>query len=108
MYCSGLQEKKLQYYIKHILSITINKPKFVTLPLGLDVEITQEYAPWEKGQIFVLLGQKNAVKNVIIVREIYFTTNGMWELIAMVNQNNHYTERFINSIYVNINGNVTG
>ena len=51
----GLQAKRMQYSLKHIGAITINKSQGETLPLGLVVEITKEYSPWEKGQIVVLL-----------------------------------------------------
>ena len=51
----GLQAKRLQYSLKHIGAITINKSQGETLPLGIAIEITEQYSPWGKGQIVVLL-----------------------------------------------------
>ena len=43
-----LQAKRLQYLLKHIGAITINKSQGETLASGLAVEITKDFSPWEK------------------------------------------------------------
>ena len=65
----GLQAKRLQYSLKDIGAITINKSEGETIPLGLAVEVTKEYSPWRKGQIVVLLSRTTRSKSTIIVGE---------------------------------------
>ena len=38
--------KRLQYSLKHIEAIAINKSQGATLPLVISIEITKEYLPW--------------------------------------------------------------
>ena len=64
-----MQAKRMQYSLKHIGATTINKSQGATLSLGLAVEITKEYAPWEKGQIVVCLSRTTMSANTIIVGE---------------------------------------
>ena len=44
----GLQSTRLQHSLNHIGVITINKSQGETLPMGIAVEITRQYSPWEK------------------------------------------------------------
>ena len=65
----GFQEKIIHYSLKHIGAITINKLLVEKLPLGLAVEITQQYSPLEKGQIVVLLSHTTEARITVIVGE---------------------------------------
>ena len=68
----GLHAKRLMYSLKHIGAITINKSQGETLPLGLAVEITEKYSPWEKGQIVVVLSRTNKASSTIIVGDKHY------------------------------------
>lgn len=94
----GIQGTRLQYSLKHIGAITINKSQGETLPLGLAVEITEEYSPWEKGQIVVLLSRTTTSRNTIIVGEKNYAINKMWELITIGNQWTKYTNHVLSLI----------
>eukprot|EP00957_Ditylum_brightwellii_P205352 15343501-Ditylum_brightwellii.AAC.1 len=76
--CYGIQTKRLQYNLKHIGAITINKVQGATLPLGLAVEINEEYSPWEGGKIIVAISRTNTSQMTIIVGERNFAIQKMW------------------------------
>ena len=97
----GFQAKRIQYSLKHIGATTINKSQGATLPLGIAIEITEEYCPWEKGQIVVCLSRTTTAANTVIVGEKTFAINKMWELITIGNQWTRYTEHILNSITIN-------
>ena len=96
----GLQAKRLQYSLKHIGAITINKSQGETLPLGLAVEVTEEYSPWEKGQIVVLLSRTTTAKMTVIVGGKHFAIQKMWELITKGNEWTRYTSCVLNLIQI--------
>ena len=101
----GIQAKRLQYSLKHIGAITINKSQGETLPLGIAVEFTEKYSPWEKGQVVVLLSRTTTSKNTIIVGDKNFAIEKMWELITIGNQWTRYVESVLDVITVNRNEN---
>ena len=68
----GIQAKQLQYSLKHIGAIIINKSQGETLPSGLAVEITEEFSPWEKGHIVVCLSCTQTANSTVIVGEQTF------------------------------------
>ena len=70
------------YSLKHIGAITINKSQGETLPLGLAVEITEKYSPWEKGQIVVVLSRTNNASSTIVVGDKQYAIQKMWEMIT--------------------------
>ena len=45
----GYHRIRLQYSLKHIGAIIINKSQDETLPMGLAVEVTENCCPWGKG-----------------------------------------------------------
>ena len=73
----GFQAKRVQYSLKHIGATTINKSQGATLPLGIAIEITEEYCPWEKGQIVVCLSRTTTAAKTVIVGEKTFAINRM-------------------------------
>ena len=87
--------------LKHIGAITINKAQGETLPLGIAVEITEQYSPWEKGQIVVALSRTTTSKMTVIVGEQSFAVNKIWELITMANQWTRYTANILEMISLN-------
>ena len=97
----GIQAKRLQYSLKHIGAITINKAQGATLPLGLAVEISEEFSPWEVGQIVVALSRSMTSDKTIIVGERKFSIQKMWELMTTFDQWTQYTERVLDVISVN-------
>ena len=97
----GIQAKRLQYSLKHIGAITINKAQGETLPMGIAVEITEQYSPWEKGQIVVALSRTRTSKMTFIVGEQSFAVNKIWELITMANQWTRYTANILEMISLN-------
>ena len=97
----GLQAKRLQCLLKHIGVITINKSQGETLPSGIAVEITEQYAPWEKEQIVDLLSRTTISRNTIIVGSKVFAIQKMWELITIGNQWTRYNEHVLDIITVN-------
>lgn len=97
----GFQAKRLQYSLKHIGAITINKSQGATLPLGIAVEITRQYSPWEKGQIVVLLSRTTTSSQTIIVGDKNYAIQKMWELISVGNQWTTYSEHILKCITVN-------
>jgi hypothetical protein len=97
----SMQAKRMQYSLKHIGATTINKSQGATLPLGLAVEITKEYVPWEKGQIVVCLSCTTMSANTIIVGERNYAIKKMWELITIATQWTRYTEHVLNAITIN-------
>ena len=72
----------LQYCLKHIGEITINKCQGETLSSGIAIEITEQYSPWEKDQIVVALNRTPNSISTIIDGEKMYTINKMWELIT--------------------------
>ena len=101
----GIQAKRLQYSLKHIGAITINKAQGATLSLGLAVEISKEYSPWEGGQIVVALSRTHSSQMTIIVGEKRFAIQKMWELITIFDQWTKYTEHVLDIVTVNKEGN---
>ncbi|MDB4430362.1 GIY-YIG nuclease family protein [bacterium] len=99
----GLQAKRLQYALKHIGAVTINKSQGATLPAGLAVEITEEYSPWESGQIVVLSSRTTIGSRTLVVGNKNFAINKMWELITQGNQWTRYTEHVLDLISINGN-----
>ena len=98
----GLQAKRLQYSLKHIGAITINKSQGETLPMGIAVEVTKQYSPWEKGQIVVALSRTTNSKMTIIVGEEDFALKKIWELITIANQWTLHTGNILSMISVNL------
>ena len=94
----GVQGVRLQYSLKHIGAITINKSQGETLPFGIAVEITEKFSPWEKGQIVVLLSRTTTSKNTIIVGDKNYAIPKMWELITRGNQWTRYTNQVLSLI----------
>ena len=101
----GFHVKRVQYSLKHIGAITINKSQGATLPLGIAIEITKEYCPWEKGQIVVSLSRTTTARKTVIVGEKDFAIKKMWELITNGNQWTQFTEHILNSITINTSQN---
>ena len=99
----GIHAKRLQYSLKHIGAITINKSQGETLPLGIAVEITQQYSPWEKGQIVVALSRTTNSRMTVIVGEKSFAIKKIWELITIANQWTLYTSKVLSMISLNSN-----
>ena len=97
----GIQAKRLQYSLKHIGATTINKAQGTTLPLGLAVEISEEYSPWESGQIVVALSRTTSARMTIIVGEKNYAKNKMWELITTYDQWTQYTKHVLDIITIN-------
>ena len=97
----GLQAKRLQYSLKHIGAITINKSQGETLPMGIAVKVTKQYSPWEKGQIVVALSRTTNSKMTIIVGEEDFALKKIWELITIANQWTLHTGNILSMISVN-------
>lgn len=97
----GMHAKRLQYSLKHIGATTINKCQGETLPLGLAVEITKEYSPWEKGQIVVAMSRTKTAELTIIVGEKNYAIQKMWELILLFNQWTKYTDSILKMISIN-------
>ena len=68
----GSQAKRLQYCLKHIGAITINKSQGEILSSGIAIEITEQYFPWEKGQIVVALRRTpNSISTIIVGEKMY-------------------------------------
>ena len=80
--CGGLVSWHVQYSLKHIGAITINKLQGATLPYGIAVEISEQYAPWESGQISVSLSRSETSSLTVIVGDRAFAIDKMWELIT--------------------------
>ena len=99
----GISAKRLQYSLKHIGAITINKSQGETLPMGIAVEITRQYSPWEKGQIVVSLSRTTNSKMTVIVGEKQFAIQKIWELITIANQWTLYTANILSLILLNTN-----
>ena len=97
----GIQAKRLQYSLKHIGAITINKSQGETLPSGLAVEITEEFSPWEKGHIFVCVSRTRTANLTVIVGEQTFAIQKMWELITLGNQWTAFSEKVLRVITIN-------
>ncbi len=76
----------MQYSLKHIGAITINKAQGATLPLGIAIEMTEEYSPWEKGQIVVGVSRSMTANMTLIIGNRDFAIQKMWELITMFDQ----------------------
>ena len=53
----GLVARRSQFALKHIGATTINKSMGATLPYGIAAEISEEYSPWEGGQVVVVLSR---------------------------------------------------
>ena len=100
----GVQAKRRQYALKHIGAITINKSQGATLPLGLAVEMSRQYSPWEKGQIVVLLSRTTSGDRTVIVGDKQFAIDKMWELITQGNQWTSYCEHILRLISINAEG----
>ena len=98
----GMHAKRLQYSLKHIGAITINKLQGETLPLGLAVEITKQYLLWEKGQIVVALSRTKTASLTIIVGERNYAIQKIWELILLSNQWTRYTALILKMITINL------
>ena len=94
----GIQAQQTRYLLKHIGAITINKVQGTTLPLGIAVEISQEYSPWEAGHIVVGLSRSTTMNKTIMVGDRTFTINKMWELITMFDQWTQYTQHVLDII----------
>ncbi len=92
--------------MKHIGAITIKKAQGATLPLGIAVEITEEYSPWTGGQIVVVLSQTTTASMTIIVGDRDFAIRKMWELITMFDQWTQYTDHVLDLITINHDRNV--
>ena len=99
----GIQAKRLQYSLKHIGATTINKAQGTTLPLGLAVEISEDYSPWESRQIVVALSRTTSARMTIVVGERNFAIKKMWELITTFNQWTQYTKHVLDIITINRN-----
>ena len=97
-----MHAKRLQYSLKHIGAITINKSQGETLPLGLAVEITKQYLLWEKGQIVVALSRTKTASLTIIVGERNYAIQKIWELILLSNQWTRYTASILKMITINL------
>ena len=97
----GLQAKRLQYSLKHIGATTINKSQGETLPQGLAIEITEQYSPWEKGQIVVVLSRTVTARLTVIVGNKEFAISKLWEIITIATQWTKYTEKVLNMISIN-------
>ena len=102
----GLVARRVQYSLKHIGATTINKSMGATLPYGIAAEILEKYAPWESGQIVVVLSRSESPSRTIIVGDQAFAINKMWELITTGNQWTRYTKHILDVI--SINGNEAG
>ena len=89
------------YSLKHIGAITINKSQGETLPLGLAVEITEKYSPWEKGQIVVVLSRTNNASSTIVVGDKQYAIQKMWEIITKGTQWTKFTMNVLNMITIN-------
>ena len=99
----GLQAKRLQYSLKHIGATTINKSQGETLPQGLAIEITEQYSPWEKGQIVVVLSRTVTARLTVIVGNKEFAISKLWEIITISTQWTKYTAKVLNIISINPN-----
>ena len=97
-----MHAKRLQYLLRHIGATTINKSQGETLPLGLAVEITKQYSPWEKGQIVVALSRTKTSSLTIIVGERNYAIQKTWELIIIGNQWTQYTANILKMITINM------
>ena len=99
----GIHTKRLQYSLKHIGAITINKSQGETLPLGIAIEITQQYSLWEKGQVVVALSRTTNSQMTVIVGEKTYAIEKIWELITIANQWTLYTAKVLSMISLNSN-----
>jgi predicted GIY-YIG superfamily endonuclease len=97
----GMHAKRLQYTLNAVGATTINKSMGATLPLGLAVEITEQYAPWEKEQVVVLTSRTPTAKLTVIVGRKDFAINKMWDLITIGNQWTRYTAHVLKVVTVN-------
>lgn len=99
----GLVGRRFQYSLKHIGATTINKSQGATLPYGIAVEISEDYSPWESGQIVVAISRTESSAYTIIVGEENFAIAKMWELITTGNQWSRYTKHILENITANPN-----
>lgn len=103
----GIHAKRLQFSLKHIGATTINKSQGATLPSGIAVEFTEEYSPWERGQVVVLTSRTTTGPLTVIVGEKNYAIKKMWELITIGNQWTRYTENVLKMITINGSGSAT-
>ncbi len=98
----GLQARRKQYSLKHIGAMTIDKSQGDTIPGGLAVEISGEgMAPWSKSQIVVVFSRTKTAGATIIVGEMEFAINHMWELITKPTQWSLMMENILSIVTIN-------
>ena len=73
--------------------------------MGLAVEITKEYSPWEKGPIVVVLSRTKTSELTIVVGEKNYAIQKIWELMILSNQWTKYTDTILKMILVNLSQN---
>ena len=100
-----LHAQRLQYSLKHIGAVTIDRLLGMTLPLGLAVEISKTFAPWIKEQIVVAMSRTTVPWLTVIVGDKWFAINKMWELVTRGNQYTVMVEKMINLISINVDDN---
>ena len=99
----GILAQRIQYALKHIGEITIDRTLRLTLPAGIAVEISSNFSPWNKEQIVVVLSRTHVPEMTVIVGGQEFAIQKMWELITCANQWTNYMERVTNVISINTN-----
>ena len=99
----GILAQRIQYALKHIGAITIDRTLGLTLPAGIAVEISSNSTPWNKEQIVVVLSRTHVPEMTVIVGGKEFAIQKMWELITCDNQWTKYMERVTNVISINTN-----
>ena len=101
----GFDGKRKQYALKHIGALTINKSQGCTIVAGLAVEISsQNTCPWEKEQVVVTFSRTPTSGLTIIVGEMNFAVDKLWELVTTSNQWTQMMESVLNMVTINSNG----
>ena len=102
----GFQARRKQYPLKHVGALTINKSQGETIPAGIAVEISStDTCPWEKGQIVVCFSRTKTSAAMIIVGDVRFVTQKLWELITTANQWTQMMENILDMVTINSDGN---
>ena len=103
---NNFQARRKQYALKHIGAITVNKSQGDTIVLGIALEMTQEgTCPWEKEQIVVATSRTPTSSKMIIVGQMHWVVNKLWELVTTTNQWTQMMENVLEMLTINSTGN---
>ena len=96
-----LIESRKQYSLKHVGAGTINKQTGNTITGKVAIEISRNCQPWDKAQVVVMLSRTCRACDTIIVGDIIYAINRIWEVITIGNQWTNYIDRLLDRLSIN-------